>query len=382
MFRFISKWFSVIILDFPISSEFHSVTSMNAAGKKYTVQEKKPIIVFAKYFGYRVGGAEISMFEMTKKFEREGHQISVLLNTAPTGYNAKSYQFDLPKSWSVHEYKPAFQFTRFPFLEFVFLYPFMQRFIRQFEGDVIWLSYGYWAAMLSWSKQQKIVSFRDVTSIGCYENVNTDWRWFIKLFLWLSEYPALFIWHHHMKRTVQKAKVITNSEFIKSKVMSSFNPAEISVIYPEIDQQSLRKQHSHAIENLEIEKGVVHVGASQSKGIDITLYLAQQYPEQVFHVFDRKYTALSKQQNIYFHPWSNSGQIFALADVVIVPSRCSEAYGRVSAEARCLSIPVLVSGKGGLSETVSDKNDVVIPPADKQAWVKALSNKLDGLTKK
>ena len=91
---------------------------------------------------------------------------------------------------------------------------------------------------------------------------------------------------------------------------------------------------------------------------------------------------MSKQQNIYFHPWSNSGQIFALADVVIVPSRCSEAYGRVSAEARCLSIPVLVSGKGGLSETVSDKNDVVIPPADKQAWVKALSNKLDGLTKK
>lgn len=185
-----------------------------------------------------------------------------------------------------------------------------------------------------------------------------------------------------MKRTVQKAKVITNSEFIKSKVMSSFNPAEISVIYPEIDQQSLREQHSHAIENLEFEKGVVHVGASQSKGLDITLHLAQQFPEQIFHVFDRKYTALSKHQNVYFHPWSNSGRIFALADVVIVPSRCNEAYGRVSAEARCLSIPVLVSGKGGLPETVSDKDDVVIPPVDKQAWVRALSNKLDGLTKK
>ena len=71
----------------------------------------------------------------------------------------------------------------------------------------------------------------------------------------------------------------------------------------------------------------------------------------------------------------NEVDIYKYAQVVIVPSICEEGYGRVSREAFLLNIPVLVSNRGGLPETVDGKQSHIIEDyLNPQIWKEKIEN--------
>lgn len=70
--------------------------------------------------------------------------------------------------------------------------------------------------------------------------------------------------------------------------------------------------------------------------------------------------------------------VYAMADVVVVPSLRPEPFGRVIVEAQAMGCPVIVSGQGGAVETVLDEQTgLVIPPNDKTALAQAIDILLD-----
>ena len=71
----------------------------------------------------------------------------------------------------------------------------------------------------------------------------------------------------------------------------------------------------------------------------------------------------------------NEVDIYKYAQVVIVPSICEEGYGRVSREAFLLNIPVLVSNRGGLPETVDGNHSYIIEDyLNSQTWKEKIEN--------
>ncbi|WP_245900678.1 glycosyltransferase family 4 protein [Deinococcus yavapaiensis] len=64
--------------------------------------------------------------------------------------------------------------------------------------------------------------------------------------------------------------------------------------------------------------------------------------------------------------------VYAAADVLVVPSVCQEGFGLVAAEGMSMGLPVIASRVGGLSEVVSDRGGLLVPPADEHALLEAL----------
>ncbi|HBT3344961.1 TPA: glycosyltransferase family 4 protein, partial [Klebsiella pneumoniae] len=82
--------------------------------------------------------------------------------------------------------------------------------------------------------------------------------------------------------------------------------------------------------------------------------------------------------NIIYGGWiSDRSSLFSKIDLLIVPSQWPEPFGRVSVEAIRSGLPVIVSGSGGLTETVDklfviEKYDCIDEWVNKVEW--ALNN--------
>ena len=58
-------------------------------------------------------------------------------------------------------------------------------------------------------------------------------------------------------------------------------------------------------------------------------------------------------------------RFYAAADILVVPSREPEPFGRVATEAMAAALPVIAADHGGLSEIVlHDETGLLVPPND------------------
>ena len=70
-----------------------------------------------------------------------------------------------------------------------------------------------------------------------------------------------------------------------------------------------------------------------------------------------------------------SGQmidIYAAADILVVPSVCREAFGITALEGLSGALPVIASNSGGLAELIGEQRGLLIPPGDEHALTEAL----------
>ena len=69
---------------------------------------------------------------------------------------------------------------------------------------------------------------------------------------------------------------------------------------------------------------------------------------------------------------SNMAETYALADIVVMPSVCREAFGIAALEGMSCGLPVIASASGGLLELVGDDRGLLVPPGDEQALSAAM----------
>lgn len=150
--------------------------------------------------------------------------------------------------------------------------------------------------------------------------------------------------------------IIANSNYIAS-VYNDYWDVDSHIIYPFVNTS-----------DYEIDStgdAILHVNPSKHKGIQITLDVADQLPEQDFYIVGNKGTTQIQERIESLPNVSFKGYVVDMRDIyrqcklVLMPSQWPEPYGRVPIEAGINGIPTVCSDTGGLPESVGNQDCVV-----------------------
>ena len=335
----------------------------------------RKIIAFSKFLSYMVGGAEKSMIEILKK-EREC-AIELLSFDNVKNFSAQDKKIDYPHEWKLSLLTDFVFFNRFVYLEYALNRNKLQEYFRSLDNKSCLYTYGIYApiAINSFPGKSKLF-IRSETDLAINTNYHQGVKKIIKWLYVFVEYPAFWVYKKDLKKAIKKTTLICNSKYMSNKARQLYNKNS-SVTYPFVDLYKLKNDLKN-IDNIIINKGVVFVGDSLIKGLEVAKEIAFLMPSIDFYFFSRYIKRSIKTNNITWMPWQkNEADIYKYAKVVITPSIWEEAYGRVSREAFLLNIPVLVSNRGGLPETVDGKQNYIVEDyLNPEIWKEKIENLL------
>ena len=332
------------------------------------------IAAFSKYLAWNMGGAEASTRELLAQATAAGNDITLMSLGDSTFLGRSVPCAKLLPTWHRIDVGPLANLGRSVFAEYVLNRNRLRRYFSEQSFDELW-TYGSLAPAAALGFQGPVRLFvRSETDVGIVGNYQTGMRRIAKHGHNLTEWPFLMAYQRDLRLAMNKSTVIANSQFMAAEVRRRFH-VEAEVCLPVIDVTAIRSNlDTHGRE----PRDVVFVGDSTWKGLGIVLQLAKQMSRTPFKIFSRLTTHARQEGNIAWEAWTQEPWlIYQSARLVIVPSQCSEAYGRVSREAHLLGIPVLVSDSGGLAESVDhDRRCIVEDFRSTEAWYRAVLTQL------
>jgi len=177
---------------------------------------------------------------------------------------------------------------------------------------------------------------------------------------------------------LDRVRFVANSRFVAAKALERLG-VDARVIPPLIDHQAFATPTTRRVVPL--------INPHPKKGGHIALGLAAARSDIPFEFIEswraaRVLAPLRAQAaglpNLRWRPpIHDTHQIFRDTRLLIVPSQCEEAWGRVVNEAQASGIPVIASRIGGLPESVGRGGLLVSPVDDPAAWLQALSRVWD-----
>lgn len=303
------------------------------------------IIVFDKYFGYNVGGAQHS------------------LHTLVAGLKEQDIIFagcEVKKSFGAGRLKieslpvirfPILECQRFPYLEYLFNRSRLKRYFSNRTEKVL-ITQGLWGAAAARFFPGKVIYFiRDEYQLNRIPFYKRGIKIVIKLFYLFVQFPGIIIMFADSRCTVAKSQVVANSAYIAAGIKKGFG-VEAKVIYPPIETSVTILSSSLPSQK---DGYLTLIGSEYMKGREIVEQLAKKMPNQQFMIVGREFTKSIRRSNVVYEPWSNNTQeIYAKTKIILVPSICAEGFCRVALEAMSLGIPVVSSDKGALPEVVDE----------------------------
>lgn len=169
-------------------------------------------------------------------------------------------------------------------------------------------------------------------------------------------------------------RFISNSNFIADIIMSKIGRRPF-IFPPIIIKDKFKASH--------IGKNVTFVNPIEEKGLSRALSIAQLLSEFKFLFVEawsinndyRKFllSEINRIGNIeLMSETMNPRQIYERTKVLIVPSICEEAFGRVAMEAQINGIPVVATNIGGLPESVGNGGILIDQEASMESWAHAV----------
>lgn len=333
----------------------------------------KKIIAFSKYIYYSVGGAEKSMLEILKKKSENQYEITLIGVDNLKSFNSDQHEILFAEGWKKSSITLNYQLKRFSYFEYFLNKNNIISYFKKIEPEAELYTYGFYApAAVKGYSGQATVFLRNETDLGINDNYYTGIKKILKFFHILLEYPFYLIYKSDLKNCYAKSKLIFNSQWMASECKKRFG-FEGRVEYPSIDLDLLKKNF---LSNSHIqEKGIVFVGDAEIKGLSIVKKIADLLKNQNFYVFSRHVSEKVVSDNITYMAWTTDSSVpFKYAKLLIVPSIWNEAFGRVSIEAQSLGIPVLVSNRGGLPETVKFNDQYIVHQyLNPRQWVQKIN---------
>lgn len=170
---------------------------------------------------------------------------------------------------------------------------------------------------------------------------------------------------------------IANSPFTAS-ITAQLTGKEVGVVLPFVDTDRYRVTKRD-------RKYITFINPVPDKGVDVAIEIARSLPQERFLFVKGKWTDFkASTMESYIEPvdslpnvevWeyqSDMRQVYAVTDILLVPSQFQETFGRVIVEAQSNGIPVVAAHVGGIPYTLG-QGGIVIEPKDKiQAYVEAL----------
>ncbi|MDA3834422.1 MAG: glycosyltransferase family 4 protein [Spirochaetales bacterium] len=164
--------------------------------------------------------------------------------------------------------------------------------------------------------------------------------------------------------------LIPNSEFMERCCREALAPVLTHVVYPPLEFENLQQMEACRINTVSM------VGTGLKKGTELVKGLARRFPDLQFRIVGQSGLHPGQELtrgNLTLSGWCNVREEFEeKADIVIVPSLCEEAFGRVAVEGLLAGKIVLVSDIGGLPEAVHYEEKLCVAPGDERQWAERL----------
>jgi glycosyltransferase involved in cell wall biosynthesis len=342
------------------------------------------LVIFSRYYGTNSGGAERSTYAFIKSIESNYDLVYVVV----FGGGGSDEQFLIDSSWEKININVVFNLKRFRYLEYFLNLPILIYQLRKLntQAKILksdWYTYGFYAPLtkLLHISGKVFLSIRDETGIGLNVNYHQGFSRFIKEAFRVLESPFYVYWKFQLLKIFCRAdKIYANSSFIKQKVLTNDVAGnKVEVIYPEINIKELQNGFVKT-RSQKIRFGII--GNNTRKGTDIFINLAKYYPECLFYIFDRSVRDEKNVNNVVYKKWENNiKNVYSQIDILLIPSRWMEAYGRVVLEALALNISVIAHNIGGIPEAckhgeVYSKDYKLVSDLSLHNWRKAIDNKL------
>lgn len=171
--------------------------------------------------------------------------------------------------------------------------------------------------------------------------------------------------------------ILPNSRYMEKQCKTVFPRPRRYVIHPpvDIDGQS-GTELPDAVRPFSLRR-VGMVSSALHKGYRLFVELAASFSDIEFHVIGylQKSPGDVEQAlpNLVLHDWVPDPKcLLAKMDIVLVPSQCQEAFGRIAVEALQLGVCVLVSDVGGLPEAVFFQKELILPASNIEDWKQKL----------
>ncbi|WP_434150775.1 glycosyltransferase [Methylocaldum gracile subsp. desertum] len=167
---------------------------------------------------------------------------------------------------------------------------------------------------------------------------------------------------------------LANSQFT-AKAFERFSSLEAKVIPPLVSSENYRVTPTR--------QKVVFICPSPLKGVELAFRLAESNPEIPFAFIeswfippDRKREYIQRAERSGNIEWMEKQRdmklVYSQAKILLVPSMCNEAWGRVVTESQVSGIPTLASNRGGLPESVGDGGILLDPEGNFEKWDESL----------
>lgn len=177
-------------------------------------------------------------------------------------------------------------------------------------------------------------------------------------------------------------KLLANSPFAAS-VIARISNRKPEVILPFVDIEHYR------VDNRQ-RKYITFINLIPEKGVNVAIDIARKLPQERFLFVKGKWTStdVSDSQNSFLEEvyklsnvevWEyqkDMRHVYAVTDILLVPSQFNETFGRVIVEAQVNNIPVVAADIGGISYTLG-RGGILIDHIDEpQAYIDALKRLL------
>ena len=169
---------------------------------------------------------------------------------------------------------------------------------------------------------------------------------------------------------------IANSPFAAER-LRSLTGRDVPVVLPFVDVTSYRV-------GARDPRHVTVINPNPSKGLRVVRALVERLPEVEFLIVEGRWVerlgarddpleGVRGRANVtVLAPLEDVREVYAITEVLLVPSQYEETFGRVILEAQCNAIPVIASRTGGVPFTLGEGGLLIDPPDDVTAWVEAV----------
>ncbi|HCM67505.1 MAG TPA: hypothetical protein DIS62_00665 [Candidatus Kerfeldbacteria bacterium] len=325
---------------------------------------------FSKFLAYEAGGAESSTRLLLLDAEKAGSTIAIYSFSGAKFLGRSMPLATVSRTWRLKYYDAMFELGRFSYIEYALNRRRLIRFFSKLNADELW-TYGVYgpAALLGFRGRGRYF-IRSESDLGILVNYYEGMRYWAKYLKDILEWPAYKLYRKDLESSLRSATVTANSKYMAQRVRECLH-ISATVEYPIVDITHLRER----LDSLPADdKWVVFVGDSNWKGLNLVEQIAESLPSVEFRIFSRFIEKDCQIKNVLWSPWQReSWRIYQAARLVIVPSQCEEAYGKVARESFLLGKKLLVSRVGGLPEAVDfDPQYIVDDFRSRVTWCNAI----------
>jgi glycosyltransferase involved in cell wall biosynthesis len=191
-------------------------------------------------------------------------------------------------------------------------------------------------------------------------------------------YPALFIVRSlanlfGVSRYVPSGvRLLANSPFTASVAEAAFGDRP-QVVLPLVDLDAYRVAEREP-------RFITFINPMPEKGVEVAVEIARAMPNRHFLFVKGKWGGrsydsldLSGLDNVEVWDYQEDMRsVYAVTDILLMPSQWLESFGRVILEAQASGIPVVASDVGGIPFVLGDGGVVVSPKTNVEGFVSAL----------